>query len=283
MNNDTRIINSAGEMREIRDGFCKSLKVGFVPTMGYLHEGHLSLVEASNLECDITIVSIFVNPTQFGAGEDLDSYPRDIERDLKLLSQYKVDYVFFPETEEMYPSGYCTSVTVSGLSEVLCGASRPGHFSGVATVVLKLINMTRPHLMFMGEKDFQQVTVLKAMLRDLNLGTKIVSCPIIREHDGLAMSSRNTYLDPAERMNALCLSRAISLIQQRYAEGIISSEALINEASKLIERSEGRIDYISIVDPSSLMPVSEPSPESRIIMAVYIGKTRLIDNSIIKA
>lgn len=280
---EIRIVDTTREMREIRDGFCKSLKIGFVPTMGYLHEGHLSLVEASNRDCDITIVSIFVNPTQFGPGEDLETYPRDLERDISLLSQYKVDYLFFPPAHEMYPAGYCTSVTVAGLSEILCGASRPGHFSGVATVVLKLVNITRPHLMFMGSKDFQQVVVLQTMLRDLNLGTEIVSCPIVREPDGLAMSSRNTYLSPEQRQQALCLSQAIRIISDMYREGARSTREMLAKAEHHIHQSGGRIDYLTIADPRSLSPVVTADEDSRILMAVYIGKTRLIDNSAIKA
>ncbi|MDD3524934.1 MAG: pantoate--beta-alanine ligase, partial [Candidatus Cloacimonetes bacterium] len=202
-----KLINTLAEMQALKhpEGF----KIGFVPTMGYLHEGHLSLVDASKKDCDLTIVSIFVNPAQFGENEDLDSYPRDMERDLSLLKARGVDYVFFPDAQMMYPNGYRTWVEVEGLSDILCGASRKGHFRGVCTVVLKLVNIVKPHFMYMGDKDYQQQSILRIMLKDLNLDTTIVGCPIVREQDGLAKSSRNVYLDPNNRQIALCLYRAL--------------------------------------------------------------------------
>ena len=280
---EMKLIRSTKEMQEIRRSFCKSKTVGFVPTMGYLHQGHLSLVEASTRECEITIVSIFVNPLQFGVGEDLGTYPRDLDHDLKLLSQFKVDYVFHPEASELYPAGYTTQVAVPALSTGLCGASRPGHFTGVATVVLKLVNITRPTHMFMGIKDFQQVAVLRAMLKDLNLETEIIACPIVREADGLALSSRNVYLDPVQRLQALCLHSAIKLIQALYADGCTDSNLLTDRATDLISEAGGQVDYIQIVDSANLTEQSKANDNCRIVMAVFIGRTRLIDNASIKA
>lgn len=265
-------------MQSLAKTWPQASSIGFVPTMGYLHAGHLSLVAESNRRCDITVVSIYVNPTQFGPREDLSSYPRDLDRDLELLGRYKVDYVFFPADSEMYPDGYKTWIEVDGLSSVLCGSSRPGHFKGVATIVLKLVNIIKPNLMFMGEKDFQQVTVLKTMLKDLNLETQIVPCPIIREKDGLAMSSRNVYLTPQERQQALCLFEAIRKVQSLYKTGITDSAELIQAGRKRISKKGGKLDYLNLVDSDTLedMPIAETN--TRIILAVFIGKTRLIDN-----
>ncbi len=273
-----QIVKSVSQMQELSHNWPQDYRIGFVPTMGYLHAGHLSLVAEANRRCEVTIVSIFVNPSQFGPNEDLASYPRDIDRDLQLLSDYHVNHVFFPTTDEIFPNNYRTWVEVKGLSDVLCGASRPGHFQGVATIVLKLVNLVKPHLMFMGEKDYQQITVLKTMLRDLNLSTEIVPCPIVREKDGLAMSSRNVYLNTQERQQALCLTEAIHRIQNLYQEGITDSAELIHSGSKLIKEKGGRLDYLSLVDMDSLEPMPEAGFRTRIILAVYIGRTRLIDN-----
>ncbi|HOH46674.1 MAG TPA: pantoate--beta-alanine ligase [Candidatus Cloacimonadota bacterium] len=272
------MLHSITELREARARIAPGTSVGFVPTMGYLHEGHLSLVAASKAACELTFVSIYVNPSQFGPNEDLASYPRDLERDLELLSTYGVDYVFFPSTEEIYPEGYKTWVEVSGISQRLCGASRPGHFRGVATIVLKLVNLVQPHSMFMGSKDFQQVLVLKTMLRDLNLQVNLVSCPIIREADGLAMSSRNSYLDSQQHQRALCLSSAIKAVQAAFRAGQRSVPALLEIAGETIG-DRGRIDYLELVDPERLEPVTTVDDMSRLIMAVYIDKVRLIDNA----
>jgi len=201
MKDSIRVIDSIQEMREYRSLIYETKNIGFVPTMGYLHEGHLSLVEQSNKESDITIVSIYVNPTQFGENEDLQTYPRDIDRDLDLLCKYNVDAVFYPNNKEMYPEGYLTWVEVEKLSSLYCGRSRPTHFKGVSTIVSKLINIVRPLYLYMGEKDFQQIAVLKKMIEDLNYDTYIRPCPIVREIDGLALSSRNAYLNEKERRN----------------------------------------------------------------------------------
>ena len=278
-----QIIESILQMQEIGNKWDKGKKIGFVPTMGYFHQGHLSLVAEANRQCDTTVVSIFVNPSQFGPNEDFNSYPRDLQRDLELLNKYQVDYVFHPSPQQIYPEPYRTWVNVEGLSSILCGASRPGHFRGVATIILKLTNLIKPNLMFMGEKDFQQVTVLKTMLKDLNCNTRIVSCPIVREDDGLAMSSRNIYLNPEQRKQALCLYQTIKESQTLYKQGLKDVSLLKNRAKEIIESSGGKIDYISFVDSNSLQEPTVADEDTRIMLAVYIGKTRLIDNALLKA
>jgi len=277
-----QIIDNIQAMQEIGNNWSAGKKIGFVPTMGYFHQGHLSLVAEANKQSEITVVSIFVNPSQFGPNEDFDSYPRDMQRDLELLSNYKVDYVFSPSSEQMYPQDYRTWVEVEGISSILCGASRPGHFRGVATVILKLINILKPNLMFMGEKDFQQVTVLKKMLKDLNCITQIVPCHIIREDDGLAMSSRNIYLNPEQRKQALCLFKAIQQAQTQYKQGIRETIFLQKEAADLVKKFGGIVDYISFVEPNTLQEVAIADDNTRIMLAVFIGKTRLIDNAPLK-
>jgi len=277
-----QIINSVKTMQEIGNNWDAGKRIGFVPTMGYFHQGHLSLVAEANKQSEITVVSIFVNPSQFGPNEDFDSYPRDMQRDLELLSNYEVDYVFSPSSEQMYPQDYRTWVEVEGISSILCGASRPGHFRGVATVILKLINILKPNLMFMGEKDFQQVTVLKKMLKDLNCITQIVPCHIIREDDGLAMSSRNIYLNPEQRKQALCLFKAIQQAQTQYKQGIRETIFLQKEAADLVKKFGGIVDYISFVEPNTLQEVAIADDNTRIMLAVFIGKTRLIDNAPLK-
>lgn len=274
-----KLINTLAEMQALKhpEGF----KIGFVPTMGYLHEGHLSLVDASKKDCDLTIVSIFVNPTQFGENEDLDSYPRDMERDLSLLKARGVDYVFFPDAQMMYPNGYRTWVEVEGLSDILCGASRKGHFRGVCTVVLKLVNIVKPHFMYMGDKDYQQQSILRIMLKDLNLDTTIVGCPIVREQDGLAKSSRNVYLDPNNRQIALCLYRALIQAQKEVRSGILVAETLAEHAAALIESTGARVDYVKIIDSRDLNFPNEVNEHSRMVIAAYVGKTRLIDNMLL--
>ncbi|HON32389.1 MAG TPA: pantoate--beta-alanine ligase [Candidatus Syntrophosphaera thermopropionivorans] len=273
-----QIYKTIAEIREALAGKALQKKIGFVPTMGALHKGHLSLVERCHSESDLTVVSIYVNPTQFGPQEDLNHYPRNLEKDIDLLRNYHVDIVFTPDDVQMYPEGYCTWVQVEGLSDILCGASRPGHFRGVATIVLKLMHIVNPKLMFMGMKDYQQIIVLEKMIEDLNLETKIVRCPIVREPDGLAMSSRNSYLTPDERQRATCLIKALKNAQQMVNEGYLDSSILISEAENIIKQSDGRIDYIKIVDGSTLQELPEVRSSSRMMLAVYIGNTRLIDN-----
>lgn len=250
--------------------------IGFVPTMGYLHEGHGSLIERCRKENDKVVVSIFVNPTQFGENEDLGAYPRDFERDKDLCEKLGCDLIFNPEPSEMYvdPKAY---VNITGLSEHLCGKSRPVHFKGVCTVVSKLFNIVNPDKAYFGEKDAQQLAIIKKMVKDLNFDVKVVGCPIVREEDGLAKSSRNAYLSKEERKSALCLSRAIKKGQEVIRNSKEASEII--DAMKAVVNEEGaRIDYIEVVDALTMQPVSEIKSSVVVAMAVYIGKTRLIDN-----
>lgn len=254
-------------------------KIGFVPTMGYLHEGHLSLVRTAKENSDLVVVSIFVNPTQFGANEDLSTYPRDFERDISLLENLDVDVVFFPNNQEMYPTGYKTWVVTDEITSILCGKSRPTHFKGVTTIVSKLINIVNPESVFMGTKDFQQLTVLNQMVQDLNFRTKIIGCPIVRENDGLAMSSRNKYLNEIERKNALCLSESIKSSKKMIKNGEKSPNKIIESVKKIITEKSGKIDYVEILDERTLKFTNSIDEHSRLFLAVYIGKTRLIDNA----
>ncbi|HPR16648.1 MAG TPA: pantoate--beta-alanine ligase [Candidatus Cloacimonadota bacterium] len=269
-------IYSIPEMRKV----VRSSKgtIGFVPTMGFLHDGHLSLVKEARKKADVVVVSIFVNPTQFSPNEDLQSYPRDAEKDLAALARVGADYVFFPTNEMMYPADYKTWVTVDELTSVLCGKTRTIHFRGVTTVVTKLMHIIDPDFMFMGEKDFQQLKVLQQMGRDLNFRTEIIGCPLIREKDGLAMSSRNVYLSADEREKALCLNRSLRLAQQLFAEGSEETKNIVSQMQDLIEAAGGKIDYIEIVDPETLQSIPVAHADSKVMLAVYMGKTRLIDN-----
>lgn len=256
--------------------------IGFVPTMGALHQGHLSLVEASLDECHSTVVSIFVNPTQFGPGEDLENYPRTLEEDQEKLKALKVDILFLPTPKDIYPRGYDTYIVQEKLPKGLCGASRPGHFRGVLTVVLKLFNIVRPHRAYFGQKDFQQCTVIRRMVRDLHLGVKIRVLPTVREEDGLAMSSRNQYLAPEERQKALCLYLSLKLAKRMVEEGERRAETIKEAVQKHIEAVEGaRIDYVEIVQPHTLEPVQEVHKGHVMALAVYLGKARLIDNEVL--
>jgi pantoate--beta-alanine ligase len=253
--------------------------VGFVPTMGSLHEGHLSLVRESKKRAAATAVSIFVNPAQFGPKEDYKKYPRDFARDAALLEKEGVDAVFFPTADEMYPRGYKTYITVQDLEDRLCGKSRPGHFRGVATVVLKLFNIVEPDLAFFGWKDAQQVIILRRMAADLNLGIEIVACPLVRETDGLAMSSRNAYLSRDERQAALVLSRSLAEAEKLIGAGERDAGRLIGVIRKMIEVARlARLDYVEITDMTELRPLSKLEGEVLVALAVYVGTTRLIDN-----
>ena len=252
---------------------------GFVPTMGALHEGHLSLVRASKSRCDVTAVSIFVNPLQFGPAEDLDKYPRSLERDAELLEALGVDLLFVPGVDEMYPHGAKTYVLVQELSDKLDGASRPGHFRGVATVVAKLFEIVRPDYAFFGQKDAAQVAVLRKMVSDLNLDVELVVCPIVREQDGLAMSSRNAYLTPQQRQQALVLHRSLMRVQAAAGAGERDTAKLIEVGKQVIAEEPGaRLDYFVIVDPETLDPVADVSRGALVAVAAYVGATRLIDN-----
>jgi pantoate--beta-alanine ligase len=254
-------------------------RIGFVPTMGALHAGHLSLVRAARSRCDLVVVSIFVNPTQFGPNEDFSKYPRTFESDCAQLEKEKADYIFCPSVEEMYPTWATTWVTVEGLSEKLDGRSRPGHFRGVSTVVSKLFNVVQPDLAFFGQKDAAQVAIIRKMVRDLNFDLEIVVCPTVREPDGLAMSSRNTYLDAQQRRSATVLYRALMRIQMMVDRGETSAQTLIAAGKQVIaEEPSVRLDYLEIVDPDTLDPVPGIGGSALVAVAAHLGSTRLIDN-----
>jgi pantoate--beta-alanine ligase len=257
-------------------------RVGLVPTMGALHEGHLSLVRAARAQCSVVAVSIFVNPTQFGPGEDLTKYPRQFERDCQLLEKAGIEILFAPPVEEMYPGGECTWVWVEGLSEKLDGRSRPGHFRGVTTVVAKLFHIIEPEAAFFGQKDAAQLAVIRRMVRDLSFGVEIIACPIVREADGLAMSSRNAYLTREERGRALVLHRSLERAAREFQAGERIAAKLIFAANEVIARENGVVlDYFEIVDPDTLDPVERISREALVAVAAYVGSTRLIDNIIL--
>jgi pantoate--beta-alanine ligase len=253
--------------------------LGLVPTMGALHEGHLSLVRASKSQCDVTAVSIFVNPLQFGPTEDLDKYPRTLERDTALLRDLDVDSVFIPQVREMYRPGAQTYVEVSDLSSKLDGGSRPGHFRGVSTVVSKLFEIVRPDRAFFGQKDAAQIALLRKMVRDLDMDVEIVVCPIVRESDGLAMSSRNAYLNPEQRQQALVLSRSLLEVKAAVDAGE-RDVGMLAEIGRRAIASEpaAKLDYLAIVDPDTLDPIDKVSKSTLIAVAVWLGTTRLIDN-----
>lgn len=254
-------------------------RISFVPTMGYLHQGHLSLLREGRRRGDILVLSIFVNPTQFGQGEDFDSYPRDLTRDAEMARGVGVDMIFAPEAAGMYPSGYATYVDVEGLTDVLCGADRPGHFRGVTTVVCKLFNIVQPHIALFGRKDFQQLAVIRRMTVDLNLPVEVVGMPIVRENDGLAMSSRNTYLSSSERRQALALIDAIRQASAVARGGERDPSSIIRAVRDRIEREpDAVIDYVQIRHGDSLEEASKVDEGSVLLLAVRIGATRLIDN-----
>ena len=258
--------------------------LGFVPTMGALHDGHLSLVRASKARCDVTAVSIFVNPLQFGPSEDLAKYPRTSERDTRLLDELGVDLLFVPGVDEMYPKAAKTYVLVDDLSDKLDGASRPGHFRGVATVVAKLFEIVRPDCAFFGQKDAAQVAVLRKMISDLNLDVELVVCPIVREKDGLAMSSRNAYLAPEQRQEALVLYRSLMRVQAAADAGERDAAKLIAIGRQVIaEEPSALLDYFAIVDPDTLDPVPDILHGGLVAVAAYLGSTRLIDNIVLTA
>ncbi len=260
------------------------LTVGLIPTMGYLHEGHASLIKASVSRCDRTVVSVFVNPTQFGPNEDLESYPRDFDRDSALCASLNADLVFHPEVSEMYAEDAATYVEIlSDMPKQLCGKTRPIHFRGVCTVVAKLFNIVQPDRAFFGEKDAQQLAVIRKMVRDMSYGIEIVGCPIIREPDGLAKSSRNTYLNAEERKAALCLSRAVGLGKRMVLDGERDARCVVNAMTNLIMQEPlAKIDYVQAVDGVTMEPTDDIYQDVLVAMAVYIGKTRLIDNFSVK-
>ncbi len=255
-------------------------RIGFVPTMGALHDGHLALVRRCRRENDLVVMSVFVNPIQFAPGEDLDAYPRDKKRDILLAEGAKVDIMFFPTREEMFPPGYATYVDVEGVSSVLCGASRPGHFRGVATVVAKLLHIVQPDTLYLGRKDYQQCVVLKRMIRDLDFPVRVRTVPTVREPDGLAMSSRNRYLDEGDRRRAVVLHRSLLEGRRTVRAGERDAGKILRRIRRRIEAEEGRIDYIVCVDPSDLKPVKRIHGRVLVAAAVKWGRARLIDNMI---
>lgn len=273
-----KVTKTADETRALVKAWKKEGKtVGLVPTMGYLHEGHASLIKRCRQENDIVVVSVFVNPTQFGPNEDLEAYPRDFNRDSALCESLGADVIFHPEPEDMYIDP-CAYVSIDTLSQNLCGKTRPIHFKGVCTVVSKLFNIAAPDRAYFGQKDAQQLAIIKKMVQDLNFDVEIVGCPIIREEDGLAKSSRNTYLNEEERRAALCLSKAVRKGQEIIAKDM-DSEAVLKEMRAVIEAEPlAKIDYVSMVDALTMQDVEKVDRDVLVAMAVYIGKTRLIDN-----
>jgi pantoate--beta-alanine ligase len=274
------LVKTKHELRQLLKAVRSEGKsVGLVPTMGYLHEGHLSLIRKARQDSDCVVVSIFVNPTQFGEGEDYNTYPRDLERDMESCKESGVDIVFAPETDEMYSKGSTTFVDMDRLTDRLCGASRPGHFRGVMTVVSKLFNLVQPDRAYFGQKDAQQVLVIKTMVRDLDFDIQIVELPIVREADGLALSSRNTYLNPEEREAALVLSRSLFEAKKRIEDGernaVVVRSGIVDRISS---QPLARLDYAEVVDAETLEPLREIKGGVLIALAVRIGRTRLIDN-----
>ena len=277
-----KIVGTIKEVREqVKEWKKQGLSVGLVPTMGYLHEGHQSLMEAARKDNDKVVVSIFVNPMQFGPTEDLATYPRDLNHYAALCEKVGVDLIFHPEPEEMYEKDFCSFVDMTGLTEGLCGKTRPIHFRGVCTVVNKLFNIVTPDRAYFGQKDGQQLAVIKRMVRDLNMDIEIIGCPIVREEDGLAKSSRNTYLSPEERKAALILSKTVALGKE-LAKTEKDANKVVEAMKKNIETEPmAKIDYVEAVDALSMAPVEKLDGPCMLAMAVYIGKTRLIDNTLI--
>lgn len=278
-----KVVTTVKEVRELVKGWKKEgQSVGFVPTMGYLHEGHGSLISAARKENDKVVVSIFVNPMQFGPTEDLESYPRDLEKDSAYCESLGADLIFHPEASEMYTDGFSSFVDMSVLTEELCGLSRPVHFRGVCTVVNKLFNIVQPDRAYFGQKDAQQLAVIKHMVEDLNMDVTVIGCPIVREEDGLAKSSRNTYLSPEERKAALVLSKTIFMGQKLVEEGMTDAKKLVALMKENIEKEPlAKIDYVKAVDGLTMQQVDTLKSPGLVAMAVYIGKTRLIDNFMI--
>ena len=279
-----QIVRGVREMQRV----CRELRLGgavlgLVPTMGALHAGHLSLVRRARAECDVVAVSIFVNPLQFAPGEDLARYPRTFAEDCALLEAAGVEVVFAPETEEMYPAGAVTTVTVGEIGDRLDGVSRPGHFTGVATVVAKLLHVVGPGRAYFGQKDAAQLAVLRRMVRDLNFDLELVGCEIVRDADGLALSSRNKYLDAVERAQALVLRRSLLAIEQSIAGGERASAALLREGLRVLDAVEGvRVDYLAVVDAETLKPVATADAGTLVAVAAWVGETRLIDNFLVR-
>lgn len=275
-----KVISSIEEIKKIKR---YNISIGFVPTMGYLHEGHISLIKKAREENDIVITSIFVNPTQFGPNEDFEKYPRDESRDLQKCEENGCDIVFLPQVDEMYPDSFLTFVQVEELGKGLCGKSRPTHFRGVTTVLTKLFNIVKPDRAYFGQKDAQQLVIVKKMVEDLNMDVEIIGCPIVREADGLAISSRNTYLSPEERNDALFLNKSLKLAKNLIKNGEKNISIIKNEMKEtILSGNNNSIDYIEFVDTKTLNPVSEIKDKVLIAIAVKVGKTRLIDNIVVE-
>lgn len=275
-----RVIKTVNEVKtQVKEWKSQGLSIGFVPTMGYLHEGHQSLIKKAVEENDRVVVSVFVNPIQFAPNEDLATYPRDIERDTQLCEKTGADLVFNPAPEQMYPAGFSTHINMENLTKELCGKTRPTHFGGVCTVVGKLFNIVQPDKAYFGQKDAQQLAIIKQMVRDLNFNLEIVGCPIVREADGLAKSSRNTYLSAEERQSALVLSKSIELGKSLVQGGERDSKKIVKAMTDLIAKEPlAKIDYVSVVNALTIEPIERLEGEVLVAIAVYIGKTRLIDN-----
>ena len=278
-----QIIHRVSEMQAWSESQRQAGKtVAFVPTMGFLHEGHLSLVREAKRCCDVVVVSIFVNPLQFNQQSDFAAYPRNDEQDRHFLTQLGTDVLFNPDGSEMYPEGFQAAVEIGTVSQPLCGASRPGHFRGVTTVVAKLFNMVKPHVALFGEKDFQQCVVIKRMVKDLNFDLEILAMPTIRELDGLAMSSRNARLSPAERQTSLCVSRALNKAAELVSQGERQAVPVLQAVQEIISSEEGiRLDYASLCDPDTLEEVTEVTQPTLLAIAAWVGDVRLIDNRVI--
>lgn len=279
-----KVIRTVAEMQRYADAVRSGGRtLGFVPTMGALHEGHLSLVQRACRENNVVVVSLFVNPLQFGPKEDFKAYPRSFKRDRQLLEDRGVDVLFFPSRAAMYSKGFCTYVLQEGLTATLCGRSRPTHFQGVTTVVAKLFHAVKPHRSYFGQKDAQQAMVIKRMVKDLNMDIRVAVLPIVREADGLAMSSRNAYLKGKERQDALCLVNSLRKAEGLFKRGERSSRKILAAIRQVIRRvPSARIDYVSVVDPQTLQPVSIIGKKALVALAVFVGKVRLIDNTILR-
>ncbi|MCK4777405.1 MAG: pantoate--beta-alanine ligase [Actinomycetia bacterium] len=272
----------AGINKRIKEVKQEGCSVGLVPTMGYFHDGHISLIQKAREECDIVVISIFVNPLQFGMKEDFSEYPRNLEKDLVIAKKCKADIVFIPDNTEMYPEKNLTFVEVGELSECLCGKSRPGHFRGVTTVVAKLFNIIYPDKAYFGEKDFQQLIIIKKMVKDLNFNMEIIPVPLFREKDGLAMSSRNVYLSGQQRKSALSLFKAIENAKNNYKQGIRDKKTIISKAKAVINKEkEIKLEYMEIRDAYDFKPVEKIKGKAVLVIAAMVGKTRLIDNVIL--
>lgn len=279
-----RIIESIAEMQQAAEGWrCDGKRIGLVPTMGYLHEGHLELMRSLRPQCDILVISIFVNPAQFAPNEDFERYPRDLDRDIRLAAAVGVDLGFIPQVAEIYPEGYQTYVTVTEVAAPLCGRSRPIFFQGVATVVAKLFHMVKPHVAVFGEKDFQQLVTVRRMVQDLNMEVEIIGHPTVREADGLAMSSRNAYLTPEQRPKAVRLNQSLRRAQALVQGGEQAGEVILNKVREVLdEDNDVRIDYAELCDPATLQPVTRVEGPTLLALAVHVGVARLIDNAILK-